>query len=169
MGLAERPLRARASPLPARAVEFNDESWKPIAYYAYKASSDLAAERGTYSSYQAASGTAACSRRTPRSPRAGARHHDRSAPRRQDGLDPLREKIAKQGMRNSNVLAIAPTATISNIMGTAPASSRTTRTSTSNRTSPATSSCSIRTSYATSKGPRPLEPGNGRSAQVLRR
>ena len=33
---------------------------------------------------------------------------------------PLREKIAKQGMRNSNVLAIAPTATISNIMGTTP-------------------------------------------------
>ena len=33
---------------------------------------------------------------------------------------PLREKIAAQGMRNSNVLAIAPTATISNIMGTSP-------------------------------------------------
>ncbi|NBB78653.1 MAG: ribonucleoside-diphosphate reductase subunit alpha, partial [Verrucomicrobia bacterium] len=33
---------------------------------------------------------------------------------------PLREKIAKNGMRNSNVLAIAPTATISNIMGTTP-------------------------------------------------
>ena len=33
---------------------------------------------------------------------------------------PLRERIAKQGMRNSNVLAIAPTATISNIMGTTP-------------------------------------------------
>ena len=34
--------------------------------------------------------------------------------------DPLREKIKKQGMRNSNVLAIAPTATIANIMGTSP-------------------------------------------------
>src|SRR5690625_7945104 len=34
--------------------------------------------------------------------------------------EPLREKIARQGMRNSNVLAIAPTATISNIMGTSP-------------------------------------------------
>ena len=33
---------------------------------------------------------------------------------------PLRAKIARQGMRNSNVLAIAPTATISNIMGTSP-------------------------------------------------
>ncbi len=34
--------------------------------------------------------------------------------------EPLREKIAQQGMRNSNVLAIAPTATIANIMGTTP-------------------------------------------------
>ena len=32
----------------------------------------------------------------------------------------MREKIAEQGMRNSNVIAIAPTATISNIMGTTP-------------------------------------------------
>jgi Ribonucleotide reductase, alpha subunit len=34
--------------------------------------------------------------------------------------EPIRQKIASQGMRNSNVLAIAPTATISNIMGTSP-------------------------------------------------
>ena len=103
------------------AVEFNDEFMEAIAYYAYSASSDLAGERGTYSSYK------------------GSKWHRGLLP--QDTLDLLedergrkidvprggkmdwsvvREKIAKNGMRNSNVLAIAPTATISNITGTTP-------------------------------------------------
>ncbi len=103
------------------AVEFNDEFMEAIAYYAYEASSDLAAELGTYSSYK------------------GSKWHRGLLP--QDTLDLLedergvqlevprggkmdwthvREKIARNGMRNSNVLAIAPTATISNIMGTSP-------------------------------------------------
>ncbi len=103
------------------AVEFNDEFMEAIAYYAYSASSDLAAERGTYSSFE------------------GSKWHRGLLP--QDTLDLLedergkkidvprggkmdwsvvREKIAKHGMRNSNVLAIAPTATISNITGTTP-------------------------------------------------
>ena len=47
------PSIARASPSPREAaVEFNDEIMEAIAYYAYEASSDLAAERGTYSSYK---------------------------------------------------------------------------------------------------------------------
>ena len=50
--------------------------------------------------------------------RGRARPPGRGAARRQLDWSPLREKIAAQGMRNSNVLAIAPTATISNIMGT---------------------------------------------------
>jgi ribonucleoside-diphosphate reductase alpha chain len=103
------------------AVEFNDEFMEAIAYYAYSASSDLAADRGPYSSYK------------------GSKWDRGLLP--QDTIDLLeqergvkidtprggkmdwsfvREKIAKQGMRNSNVLAIAPTATISNIMGTTP-------------------------------------------------
>jgi ribonucleoside-diphosphate reductase alpha chain len=103
------------------AVEFNDEFMEAIAYYAYSSSSDLAADRGTYSSYK------------------GSKWDRGLMP--QDTIDLLeqergvkidtprggkmdwsfvREKIAKQGMRNSNVLAIAPTATISNIMGTTP-------------------------------------------------
>ena len=103
------------------AVEFNDEFMEAIAHYAYEASSDLAAERGTYSSYK------------------GSKWHRGLMP--QDTLElleqerglpiqvprgsrldwkPLRAKIAKQGMRNSNVLAIAPTATISNITNTSP-------------------------------------------------
>ena len=103
------------------AVEFSDEIMEAIAFYAYEASSDLAAERGTYPATRARSGTAGLlppdtidllSRNAAarsRSPRGGK-------------LDwpPLRAKIAAQGMRNSNVLAIAPTATISNITNTSP-------------------------------------------------
>jgi ribonucleoside-diphosphate reductase alpha chain len=84
----------------------------------------------------------------PRPPPAGHRRPPRAGTRRpvevprggKHGLDALRAKIAKQGMRNSNVLAIAPTATISNITATSPASSPPTRTSSSNPTSPASSS-----------------------------
>jgi ribonucleoside-diphosphate reductase alpha chain len=103
------------------AVEFSDEMLEAIAFYAYEASSDLAAERGRYESY------------------AGSKWDRGLLP--QDTLDlleaerglaiqvprggrldwaPLRERIARQGMRNSNVIAIAPTATIANIMGTSP-------------------------------------------------
>ena len=103
------------------AVEFNDEFMEAVAYYAYEASSDLAAERGTYSSYQGSKWDRGLlppdtldlleqERGIPiKVPRGG----------RMDWA-PLRKKIAKQGMRNSNVLAIAPTATISNIMGSSP-------------------------------------------------
>ena len=56
--------------------------------------------------------------------------------------EPLRAKIAKQGMRNSNVLAIAPTATISNIMGTSPVHRADVQEPLrASRTCPATSSC----------------------------
>ncbi|MFT4034600.1 MAG: ribonucleoside-diphosphate reductase subunit alpha [Patulibacter sp.] len=103
------------------AVAFSDEMMEAIALYAYEASSDLAAERGTYQSY------------------AGSKWErgllpqdtvDLLAEQRGEAIEverggvldwaPLRAKIAAQGMRNSNVLAIAPTATIANIMGTSP-------------------------------------------------
>ena len=77
--------------------------------------------------------------------------------------NPLREKIATQGMRNSNVLAIAPTATISNIMGSSPVHrAESTRTSSSNPTSAATSPCSIEHLVRDLKSPRPLGSGHGR-------
>ena len=103
------------------AVEFNDEFMEAVAYYAYEASSDLAAEKGTYSTYKGSKWDRGLlpqdtlellekERGVPvEVPRGGKM--DWSA---------LRAKIAKQGMRNSNVLAIAPTATISNIMGSSP-------------------------------------------------
>jgi ribonucleoside-diphosphate reductase alpha chain len=103
------------------AVAFGDEMMEAIAYYAYEASSDLAAERGTYSSYTGSKWDRgllpADTVELLQAERGEAIEVERG------GLmdwEPLRKKIAAQGMRNSNVLAIAPTATISNIMGTSP-------------------------------------------------
>jgi ribonucleoside-diphosphate reductase alpha chain len=103
------------------AVAFNDEIMEAVAFYAYEASSDLAAERGTYQTYKGSKWDR------------GLLPHDTiDLLERERGLpidvprggrmdwEPLRRKIATQGMRNSNVLAIAPTATISNIMGSTP-------------------------------------------------
>ncbi len=103
------------------AVEFNDEAMEAIAYYAYEASSDLAAERGTYSSYKGSK----WDRGLLPQDTIDLLENERSVPvevPRGGRMDwtPLRAKIAKHGMRNSNVLAIAPTATISNITATSP-------------------------------------------------
>jgi ribonucleoside-diphosphate reductase alpha chain len=103
------------------AVEFNDEMMEAISYYAYEASSDLAAEMGKYSSYEGSK----WSRGLLPQDTVDLLEQERGVPidvPRTSKMDwtPVREKIAKQGMRNSNVLAIAPTATISNIMGSSP-------------------------------------------------
>jgi ribonucleoside-diphosphate reductase alpha chain len=103
------------------AVEFNDEFMEAVAYYAYEASSDLAAELGTYSSYQGSKWDRGLLPPDTLDLLERERGIPLKVPRggRMDWA-PLREKIARQGMRNSNVLAIAPTATISNIMGSSP-------------------------------------------------
>ena len=103
------------------AVEFNDEFMEAIAYYAYEASSDLAAERGSYSTYQGSKWDRGLLPPDTLDLLEKERGIDVEVPRggKMD-WQPLRDKIARQGMRNSNVLAIAPTATISNIMGTTP-------------------------------------------------
>jgi len=105
----------------SEAVEFNDEAMEAIAFYAYEASSDLAAERGTYSSYKGSK----WDRGLLPQDTLDLLEQERGVPvevPRGGRLDwaPLRAKIATQGMRNSNVLAIAPTATISNITATSP-------------------------------------------------
>ena len=121
MGLAHALyLRGHAFASP-EAVEFNDEAMEAIAYYAYEASSDLAAERGTYSTYKGSK----WDRGLLPQDTIDILEQERGVPvevPRGGKLDwaPLRAKIAKQGMRNSNVLAIAPTATISNITATSP-------------------------------------------------
>lgn len=103
------------------AVEFNDEIIEAIAFYAYSASSDLAVEREPYSTYknskwdrgQLPLDTLALLEQE----RGIAIQVDRKSRLDWEGL---RKKIKNQGMRNSNCLAIAPTATISNIMGCVP-------------------------------------------------
>jgi ribonucleoside-diphosphate reductase alpha chain len=100
------------------AVEFADRSMEAVCYYAYRASTELAAERGRYSSFsgslwdrgvlpQDTLGLLAESR-------GGYVEVDSSSTM---DWDALRRRIAQFGMRNSNCVAIAPTATISNIVG----------------------------------------------------
>jgi ribonucleoside-diphosphate reductase alpha chain len=103
------------------AVAFNDEAMEAIAYYAYEASSDLAAERGTYSSYKGSKWDRGLLPQDTIDLLEQERGVAVDVPRggRLDWT-PLRAKIATHGMRNSNVLAIAPTATISNITATSP-------------------------------------------------
>jgi ribonucleoside-diphosphate reductase alpha chain len=103
------------------AVEFSDELMEAVAYYAYEASSDLAAERGRYPSYAGSKWDRGQLPPDTVDLLEAERGLPVDVPRggRMDWA-PLRERIAAQGMRNSNVLAIAPTATIANIMGTSP-------------------------------------------------
>jgi ribonucleoside-diphosphate reductase alpha chain len=103
------------------AVDFNDEMMEAIAFYAYEASSDLAAEKGTYSTYKGSKWDRGLLPQDTVDLLAEERGLPVDVPRggRMD-WKPLRAKIRAHGMRNSNVLAIAPTATISNITGTSP-------------------------------------------------
>ncbi len=103
------------------AVEFNDEFQEAIAYFAYEASSDLAKEKGTYSTYEGSKWDRGILPHKSLDMLENERGVEIDVPRssRMD-WDKLAEKIEAQGMRNSNVLAIAPTATISNIMGSTP-------------------------------------------------
>jgi ribonucleoside-diphosphate reductase alpha chain len=103
------------------AVEFNDEVTEAIAYYAFSSSADLAAERGRYSSFAGSK----WDRGLLPIDTLALLEEERGLPVKVDrktrlDWNSLREKILKQGMRNSNCLAIAPTATISNILGCTP-------------------------------------------------
>jgi len=100
------------------AVQFADESMEAICYHAYWASTELARERGKYSSYK---GSLWDKGVLPpdtldllEKARGGYVEVDRSSTL---DWDALRQKIKTDGMRNSNCVAIAPTATISNIIG----------------------------------------------------
>ncbi len=100
------------------AVEFADKSMEAVCYHAYWASTELAKERGKYTSYK---GSLWDQGILPldtldllAKQRGGYLEVDRSATL---DWDALRQKIAQDGMRNSNCVAIAPTATISNIIG----------------------------------------------------
>ena len=100
------------------AVEFADRSMEAVCYYAYWASTELAAERGRYSSYKGSLWDRDIlpqdTVRLLREERGGYVDVDESVTM---DWDALRARIRQHGMRNSNCVAIAPTATISNIIG----------------------------------------------------
>ena len=100
------------------AVEFADRSMEAVCYFAYLASSELAEERGRYSSYRGSLWDKGILPQDTvemlRSSRGGYVEVDNSTTL---DWDTLRAQIKQHGMRNSNCVAIAPTATISNIVG----------------------------------------------------
>jgi ribonucleoside-diphosphate reductase alpha chain len=102
-----------------QAVEFADVSMEVISYHAIKASSDLAEERGRYESYDGSlwdQGILPIDSLKLLQEERGEDYLDVNMEQRLD-WDSLRARIKQTGMRNSNVLAIAPTATIANIIG----------------------------------------------------
>lgn len=101
------------------AVDFSDESMELISYYAITASSELAKERGKYKSYDGSlwdKGILPIDSIDLVRKERGAQYIQQDQDARLD-WGPVRASVAKYGMRNSNVLAIAPTATIANICG----------------------------------------------------
>jgi len=118
MGFQDALYELRVPYASNEAVDFADRSMEAVCYYAYWASTELARERGRYSSYKGSlwdqgilpPDTLDLLARE----RGGYVDVDRSSSL---DWDALRKKIAADGMRNSNCVAIAPTATISNIIG----------------------------------------------------
>ncbi|MDR6603832.1 ribonucleoside-diphosphate reductase alpha chain [Achromobacter deleyi] len=100
------------------AVEFADRSMEAVCYHAYFASSLLAEERGRYQSYEGSLWSRGIlpqdTLKMLRDERGGHVEVDESSSL---DWDTLRARIKQHGMRNSNCVAIAPTATISNIIG----------------------------------------------------
>jgi len=100
------------------AVEFADRSMEAVAYYAYWASTELAEERGRYSSFNGSLWDKGIlpkdSLKLLQEERGGYLEYDDTYTL---DWDALRARIKQVGMRNSNCLAIAPTATIANIVG----------------------------------------------------
>jgi ribonucleoside-diphosphate reductase alpha chain len=100
------------------AVEFADRSMEAVAYYSYWASTNLAEERGRYASYKDSLWDRGIlpqdTLKLLRDERGGYVEIDMT-----ESMDwkALRERVKHHGMRNSNCLAIAPTATIANIIG----------------------------------------------------
>ena len=118
MGFQDCLHKLRLAYASQEAVEFADRSMEMVAYCAYWASTELAAERGRYPSFRGSLWDRGILPQDTldllAAERGGYVELDRSS-----ALDwePLRARIRQHGMRNSNCLAIAPTATIANIIG----------------------------------------------------
>ncbi|ODU98968.1 MAG: ribonucleoside-diphosphate reductase subunit alpha, partial [Rubrivivax sp. SCN 70-15] len=118
MGFQDCLYQLRIPYASAAAVDFADRSMEAVCYHAYWASTELAAERGRYSSYRGSLWDRGVlpqdSLDLLAEQRGGHLEVDRSSTM---DWDALRARIREHGMRNSNCVAIAPTATISNIIG----------------------------------------------------
>jgi len=101
------------------AVEFADRSMEAISYYAIQASSELAVERGAYSTYDGSLWSQGIFPIDSLDKLESERGADYIKVDKSQSLDwpALRDVVKARGMRNSNVMAIAPTATIANITG----------------------------------------------------
>lgn len=118
MGFQDALYRLRIPYASQEAVQFADESMEAIAYHAIRASTDLAEERGRYSSFEGSLWSQGImpldSIELLQAGRGGFLQVDQSQTR---DWAALRARVIQVGMRNSNCMAIAPTATISNIVG----------------------------------------------------
>lgn len=118
MGFQDALYKLRTPYTSEAAIEFADRSMEAVSYYAIQASTELAEERGPYPSYQGSLWSQGIlpidSIDKLAEARAGYLDIDRSTSL---NWDKLRERVKNVGMRNSNTMAIAPTATISNICG----------------------------------------------------
>jgi ribonucleoside-diphosphate reductase alpha chain len=118
MGFQDALYKLRLSYASAAAVEFADTSMELVSYHALLASSELAQERGAYSTFAGSKWSSGLlpidSIELLAQERGGSLDMDRSS--RLDWTR-VRDAIRRHGLRNSNTMAIAPTATISNIIG----------------------------------------------------
>jgi ribonucleoside-diphosphate reductase alpha chain len=118
MGFQDALYKQHLSYTSEDAIDFADQSMEAVSYYAIQASTQLAEERGTYSSYQGSLWSQGIlpidSVAKLKDERGDYLQQDESACM---NWDSLRQRVMNIGMRNSNTMAIAPTATISNICG----------------------------------------------------
>ena len=119
MGFQDALYRKRINYASDAAVEFADESMEAISYYAIESSSELAEERGSYTSFEGSlwsQGVLPIDSLERLQNERGKEYLEVNLDTRLD-WDDLRTRVKTHGMRNSNVMAIAPTATIANITG----------------------------------------------------
>ena len=119
MGFQDALYKVDVSYASDEAVTFADQTMEAISYFAINASTDLAAERGAYSSYDGSLWSQGIFPIDSLNMLIEQRGTDYISVNQDSTMDwdALRGKVAEQGMRNSNVMAIAPTATIANITG----------------------------------------------------